>query len=102
VRVTAIPSGAGQLTATLFAQQTAALPSNVFGALTITRAENATVLVNGSPVTLGAAISLPAGTTQITLLVTRQTAGQASTVAFSVTDLCGEWRSFVGGGPSSF
>jgi hypothetical protein len=48
------------------------------------------VLLDGSPVTAGPVISLPAGAQQATLLVTRRAPAQdptlASTVAFEVTD----------------
>jgi len=38
----------------------------------------------------------------VTFIVTRQTAGQATHVAFTVRDSCGDWPSFVGGGPEAF
>jgi len=53
-------------------------------------------------VTAGASITLLAGTSQVTLLVQRQNPGASSTVSFVATDSCGDWRSFVGGGPGAF
>jgi|tagenome__1003787_1003787.scaffolds.fasta_scaffold18436918_2 hypothetical protein len=47
-------------------------------------------------------IVFPAGTAQLTLLVQRQNPAAGSTVAFVVADICGDWASFVGGGPGSF
>jgi hypothetical protein len=38
----------------------------------------------------------------VTLLVSRVTAGQAATVHFTVRDTCGDWPTFVGGGPAAF
>jgi hypothetical protein len=46
--------------------------------------------------------TLPTPAPQMTLLVHRATAGQATTVPLVVTDDCGDWSTFVGGGPSAF
>ena len=43
-----------------------------------------------------------AGTPTYTFSIRRVTAGQAANVPFTVTDACGEWPTFVGGGPSAF
>jgi len=43
----------------------------------------------------------PAATTQ-SLTVVRTTAGQPSTVEFVITDSCGPWPTFVGGGGGAF
>jgi hypothetical protein len=98
--------GAGQLQATLIAQTNALRPTNSLSSVRITAIGNAAVTLNGSPVAAGQTITLPAGSTQATLLLDRrgppQNPGLASTVAFVVTDACGEWKSFVGGGPSAF
>jgi hypothetical protein len=37
-----------------------------------------------------------------TFVVRRVTAGQPTTVSFTVTDICGPWQTFVGGGPDAF
>jgi hypothetical protein len=47
-------------------------------------------------------VTLPAGTQQTTFTVRRATAGQATTVPLRVVDSCGEWPTFVGGGPGAF
>ena len=52
--------------------------------------------VTGTPT-----LTLAAGTTQTTFFVRRQTAGQATTVPFVVTDACGTWATFVGGGTAA-
>jgi hypothetical protein len=36
------------------------------------------------------------------LTVHRQAAGQAATVELTVTDGCGQWPTFLGGGPGAF
>jgi len=70
--------------------------------LTIARADNATTLLDGTPVAPGATITFPAGTSQAVLQVRRQDSAAATTVSFILTDICGDWPSFVGGGPSAF
>jgi hypothetical protein len=68
-----------------------------------TRLSNASVDLTGQPtVTAPTTIALPAGTAQVTLLVRRVSPGQASTVEGVVTDVCGAWPTFFGGGPSAF
>ena len=47
-------------------------------------------------------VTYPPGTTQATFYVARLTAGQTSTVSLVATDGCGDWPTFVGGGPSAF
>jgi hypothetical protein len=49
-------------------------------------------------------VSIPAGQepASIAFVVRRQTAGQPTTVRLVVVDGCGEWSTFVGGGPSAF
>jgi hypothetical protein len=69
----------------------------------VTRTDNATVDL-GSQV--GASgdftVAIPGGAAQATLVVHRVTARQGSTVSMIVTDGCGQWPTFVGGGPDAF
>ncbi len=102
VGVTATPSNPGQLSATIAAQQTPAIPGNALSSITITRVENAVVVVNGAPASSGVTVPVAGGTSPVTMLVIRQTAGQPSTVAFTAMDACGAWPTFVGGGPGAF
>jgi len=44
----------------------------------------------------------PAGTQQVTFFVRHNPAGSTATVPFVVRDGCGNWSTFVGGGPSAF
>ena len=104
--MTTRPVGGGRLEATIRSESVPSAPSNSLRTLQVTRIENASVQVNGAGLTAGPTIALPASTTSLTLLVDRRAPAQnpnaASTVAFVVTDACGSWPSFVGGGPGAF
>ena len=95
-------AGSGLLSATIAAQTFPSTPANRLIGVRLTRLDNALVTLNGSPVTGGQPVNLPGATSQATLLVQRQAAGRASTVSFVVIDTCGEWPTFVGGGPTAF
>jgi hypothetical protein len=47
-------------------------------------------------------VALPSRPATIQLNLHRATSGQAATVELTVTDGCGAWPTFVGGGPSAF
>jgi hypothetical protein len=106
VGVTTAKVTAGQLQAILAARTSTSTPSNGLTSVRFTAITNAAVRLNGTPVTVGPSFSLPGGTQQATLLIDRHTPPQnlslASTVTFVVTDACGDWKSFVGGGPGAF
>jgi hypothetical protein len=106
VSVTSRPLGNGRLEATIRAQTNASTPTNSLSSVRLTKIDNAAVQLNGSAASVGPAILLPSGAQQATLVVTRQAPGQnpskATTVTFVVTDACGEWPTFVGGGPGAF
>ena len=53
-------------------------------------------------VTEGQRAVLPAGVQSTVLLVARTTAGQPTTVQMTVTDGCGDWPTFAGGGAGAF
>ncbi|MCC7371412.1 MAG: cellulase family glycosylhydrolase [Chloroflexi bacterium] len=101
VTISTRPLGGGQLEATILAHSTAAVPSNGFQQIQFTSIQNGSVRVGSSPVTVGATVAL-ASATSTTLVLTRVQAGQAATAAFAVRDRCGDWHTFVGGGPSAF
>ncbi|MGE3268709.1 MAG: choice-of-anchor Q domain-containing protein, partial [Chloroflexota bacterium] len=96
----------GQLQITLSAPTLPDGTANGLSSITIGSIENAAVSVNGSSVTAGQSVTLPAGTQQVTVLLDRRAPDQqpdhASNVGFVVVDACGEWKSFVGGGPEAF
>jgi hypothetical protein len=102
VRITTAVAGPGLLSATIAAQTSPSTPTNGLISVRITRIDNATVTLNGSPAAVGPTVTLPGGTSQATLLIQRQVTGQASTVSMVAVDGCGDWPTFVGGGPSAF
>lgn len=106
VDVATVAVAPGQLRATITAQISSTMPINSLRSIRISQSNNALTRVNGTVVAVGAVTNLAAGTQQVTLLVERKAPNQnpslASTVAFTVTDACGGWQSFVGGGPGSF
>jgi CSLREA domain-containing protein len=76
---------------------------NSLRTLRIASTANADVEVAGQPARNGAfSVDLTPGTTHTDGVVRRQVAGQAATVQVVVVDRCGEWPSFVGGGPGAF
>ncbi|MCC7372053.1 MAG: cadherin-like domain-containing protein [Chloroflexi bacterium] len=72
------------------------LQSVTFGSL-----QNAAVTVNGQPISSEQAVQAPANSVSMSFAVQRVTPGQATTVTYTVTDSCGSWQSFVGGGTSA-
>jgi N-acetylneuraminic acid mutarotase len=105
VGVVAQPSTAGRLQVTLRARDAGCTPNNQLASIEFSRLTNATVEVPGLPpttVTAPRTVALAGGPTQVTLTVVRTSAGQASTVDLVVTDGCGTWPTFVGGGPGAF
>ena len=69
----------------------------------VQRVLSASVTVEGSagPAVAGEPVSLTPGTTEVRFRVRRVVPG-ATTASFTVVDACGEWTSFVGGGPMAF
>jgi hypothetical protein len=97
--------GEGRLQVTVEAGRPGTAPSNIVRKVQITRAENAQVEILGQ--TIGPAGGSAAPTTAnqaLTFVVARQPANaQVSvTIPLVITDDCGEWSTFVGGGPHSF
>jgi CSLREA domain-containing protein len=99
VTVQTSATGDGRLRATLTVSGT----NNTLVSLRMGRLDNAQVEVAGQAVPSGGVtVSLPPGTTTTEMLVRPATAGRSVTAQFVVVDRCGEWRSFVGGGPGAF
>jgi N-acetylneuraminic acid mutarotase len=96
LRVTVTANGAG---ATLQALSFA-LDGHAVGNGLIDAPAPATPVLDGAA--LPTSVTLPAGTTSYTFYVRRAVAGVATTVSFTVTDSCGTWPTFVGGGPGAF
>lgn len=97
----------GTLEVTVAVTRSPAAPNNTIRQLVFGPAANAIVEIGGQSRPGGSfAAPIPAGTQQVTFVVRRpsvNTSPQPGTTApFTVVDDCGEWRSFVGGGPSAF
>ena len=66
-------------------------------------AVNATIQVESAPASTGTfALTVPASASSVTFIVTRIQPGQFTTVPLTVVDECGDWPTFVGGGPAAF
>jgi hypothetical protein len=92
----------GRLDVTITAGVGSGAPNNRVRVLRFGTPTNARMLVNGQPVAAGARVTLPAGSTSATFVVERIQAGAGATVPLMVEDDCGDWSTFVGGGPSAF
>jgi hypothetical protein len=102
-----VAPGGGTLQTTLTARDAAcAGGNNQLVSLQVTGLTNATVdLATAPPTTVSTTpttVNLPARPASLGLTVRRVTAGQAATVELTVTDGCGSWPTFVGGGPTAF
>lgn len=106
VGVSALPDTPGRLRVTVTANTNANTPSNALGSLRFgdPRAmDNALIDIPGGPTGMSTAFThtLPASTTSFQFFV-RRAAGGATTAFVVVVDGCGDWPTFVGGGPSAF
>jgi hypothetical protein len=105
VGIAVAPDGTNHvLNVTLTARDAGCGVNNRLQALRFTRLTNATVDVPGvGTVTAASATPIPLSPSQATLALTvhRVNAG-ATTAELVVTDTCGDWPTFVGGGPSAF
>jgi hypothetical protein len=102
-----VTPGGGTLQTTITARDAGcAQGNNQLFSLQFTRLANATVDVATSPVTTVSAApttaTLSGHPPSIQLTVRRPASGQAATVELTVTDGCGTWPTFVGGGPTAF
>ena len=99
VTISAVPAGAGRLQVSVAATGA----NNTVRELRFGAATNALIDVGGQSGRPGNfAVSLPSGANGVTFFVRRASAGAATTVPFVVADGCGDWPTFVGGGPSAF
>jgi uncharacterized repeat protein (TIGR01451 family) len=103
VKVQAAPDGAGNLRVTLTAQLPTPDSANRLKEVRFGAATNARIDVGDKQGQPGSFTYTPPGSTQtLTFTVHRAQAGQATQVPIVVVDGCGEWPSFVGGGPAAF
>ena len=78
-------------------------PSNQLTQLTATIPANSLVDVVNGPSDLNGQQTLPVGNgTQPVVFIVRRIGAGSVTVPLRVTDTCGEWRTFVGGGNAAF
>jgi hypothetical protein len=103
VGVTAVPDGSARLRVTISAGTGSAVPGNRLFQIRATIPANARVDMVGGTSNLSGQQSLPIGNgTQPVVFVVRRTSPGAVTIPLVVTDTCGEWKTFVGGGPTAF
>lgn len=107
VQARPVPESPGRLRVTITATPlngpaTNALVELRFNSPTNGAPTNGRVLIDGRLQAPGTTYSVPGGKTELVLEVERVTAGQATTVPFTVVDTCGPWPTFVGGGPNAF
>jgi hypothetical protein len=100
IQTTKQPGGVLRVTITSTSQAGA---TNTLKSFTWTSLANATVTVDGiGPASQGQVMAIPAGAQGVTFQVRQVTAGQPTTVRFTVADACGDWSTFVGGGPGAW
>jgi hypothetical protein len=90
--------GGGKLSVTL--EATGA--GNGLREIRIGAARNALVEVAGSAGASGFSVALTGSPASVGGTITRVRPGEAVFVPLVVVDQCGEWRTFVGGGPNAF
>jgi hypothetical protein len=95
---------AGTLQSTITARDAGcANGNNQLVSIQFTQLANATVDVPGAGnVSSPQTVSFPSHPTNVLLTMHRVNAGQPATVQMVVTDGCGTWPTFVGGGPGAF
>jgi uncharacterized protein YkwD len=101
--VRATPGSAGTLQVTVTASRPAGAPSNVLRSIRFGAFVNGTVDMAGygSPAA-NATVGIAPGTQTVTFVARRAIAGAATTIPLTLTDDCGDWRTFVGGGRAAF
>jgi hypothetical protein len=103
VGVLTVRDGPGRLRVQVAARSNASAPNNRLVRLRFGRADNGLIDVAGRADVAGSfTLELPDRPDGIIFHVRRVTTGAATTVHFTVVDECGDWPSFVGGGPTAF
>jgi hypothetical protein len=80
----------------------AQLPNNLLQSIVFGTATNALIDVPGGPTGATGNFTVSPGTPQFSFVVRRAQEGAGTTVNFVVVDACGNWPTFVGGGPNAF
>ena len=103
VKVTTARGAPGELVATVTVTTSAGSPTNQLREIKLGAPVNARVETGSQRnLTAPTTVPFPTGTQSATVTVHRVTPGQAVTVPLTVVDTCGEWRTFVGGGPAAY
>jgi hypothetical protein len=96
-------SGPGRLLVTVRAGTTASTPNNRLLAIRFLAGANALVDTGGLTGRTGEfTVAIPGRPEVASFYLRRAAPGQATTLPFVVIDDCGEFRSFIGGGPNAF
>ena len=101
--VRATPSAAGTLQVTVTAGRPAGAPSNVLRSIKFGALVNASIDMAGygSPAAT-TTVGIAPGTQTVTFVARRAALGAGTTIPLVLTDDCGDWRTFVGGGRTAF
>lgn len=105
VEVAVAPGAPGHLRVTLTARGAGCVPNNRLQAVQVTVLGNGHLEWPGPPpalITAPSYLPVPGAPATYTFTVVRVTVGLATTVHLLVTDSCGTWPTFVGGGPAAF
>ena len=104
VGVSVAPIGGGRLQVTLNAGRTASVPNNRLFQLHFSNGNNLLIDVPGGPTNASGTFDVNlSSVTGTTFTIRRANPGVTSGItALTVTDGCGSWPTFVGGGPSAF
>jgi hypothetical protein len=95
------PAGQGRLKVNIESTNTPGVADNALRGLHIITMTNASVQIQGDVIrSAGGTFELDEGITGAHFFVQRTTAGQGFAVTMGVIDQCGEWPTFVGGGPA--
>jgi uncharacterized repeat protein (TIGR01451 family)/CSLREA domain-containing protein len=103
VQVSVQPLGGGRLQATLSVSTDSNVPTNQFHGYASGRVTNTLVDIPGGPTGVTSFGGVPPpGTQQLVFIVRQVDPSQGASVEIAVTDDCGDWPTFIGGGPPVF
>jgi uncharacterized protein YkwD len=101
--VRTVNTSTGTLQVTVTAGRTTGAPNNAVHTVKLGALLNATIDVPGyGGAASDTAVGIAPGTQQVTFVVRRAGGSTGTTTPLVLTDDCGEWRTFVGGGRSAF
>jgi hypothetical protein len=102
ILVTTEPHVSGQLKVTVEATNSGGVPDNSLHAIRVITLTNASVEMGGDTIRQAdVSVDLDEGTEEVHFFAQREDNTLPYTVTLGVTDDCGEWQTFVGGGPGA-